>query len=73
LIIIINYLKLTLKPIFIDYSVIYNNMKLLKEYDKKIPKTWDELLETGKYILNEELKKNNTDIIIYNGGFIGTY
>ena len=48
-------------------------MKLLKEYDKKIPKTWDELLETGKYILNEELKKNNTDIIIYNGGFIGTY
>ncbi|KAG4090153.1 periplasmic binding protein-like II [Neocallimastix lanati (nom. inval.)] len=62
--------KLIGLPIFIDYSVIYNNMKLLKEYDKKIPKTWDELLETGKYILNEELKKNNTDIIIYNGGFI---
>jgi len=48
-------------------------MKLLNEYGKKIPKTWDELLNTGKYILEKELKKNNTDIIIYTGGFICIY
>ncbi|KAL6628683.1 periplasmic binding protein-like II [Neocallimastix sp. 'constans'] len=62
--------KLVGLPIYINYSVIYNNMKLLNEYGKKIPKTWDELLNTGKYILEKELKKNNTDIIIYTGGFI---
>eukprot|EP00833_Pecoramyces_ruminatium_P014675 jgi/Orpsp1_1/1188707/evm.model.d7180000066608.1 len=47
----------------------YNNMELLNKYNKNIPKTWDKLLEIGKYILEEENKKNNTDILIYNGSF----
>jgi len=44
-------------------------MDLLEKYGKSIPKTWNELLETGEYILNEERKKNNNDISIYNGLF----
>jgi len=62
-----------LKPVYIIYSVIYNNMKYLNKYNKKIPKTWNELLETGKYILKQENKLNNTNILIYNGGFVGTF
>ncbi|KAG4102030.1 periplasmic binding protein-like II [Neocallimastix lanati (nom. inval.)] len=57
-------------PVYIIYSVIYNNMKYLNKYNKKIPKTWNELLETGKYILKQENKLNNTNILIYNGGFV---
>jgi len=45
----------------------YANKKLLKTYNKRIPKTWDELIETSKYILQEERKKNNTDLVAYNG------
>jgi len=44
-------------------------MKLLNKYNKKIPKTWDELFATGKYIMERERKLNNTDIVIYNGLF----
>ena len=62
-----------MKPVYIIYSVIYNNMKYLNKYNKKIPKTWNELLETGKYILKQENKLNNTNILIYNGGFVGTF
>eukprot|EP00833_Pecoramyces_ruminatium_P018732 jgi/Orpsp1_1/1192764/evm.model.d7180000095714.1 len=49
--------------------VLYSNEKLLKKYNKRVPKTWDELIETGKYILNEEKKLNNTNLTIYNGLF----
>jgi len=45
----------------------------LEKYNKKIPKTWDELLETANYILNEEKKMNNTELIGYNGFFSGIY
>jgi len=47
----------------------YNNVELLNKYNKTIPKTWDELLQTGKYILEHE--RNNTDFLVYNGAFIG--
>ncbi|ORX76240.1 hypothetical protein BCR32DRAFT_304052 [Anaeromyces robustus] len=56
-------------PITLEYSVLYSNMILLNKYNKTVPKTWNELLETGKYILNEEKKQNNTDLIGYNGLF----
>jgi len=60
--------KLVGIPVFIYYSVMYHNIELLNKYNKTIPKTWNELLETGKYILQQE-KKNNNNIMIYNGEF----
>jgi len=44
-------------------------MNYLNKYKKNIPKTWDELMETSKYIINEEKRLNNTSIVGYNGGF----
>eukprot|EP00833_Pecoramyces_ruminatium_P011589 jgi/Orpsp1_1/1185621/evm.model.c7180000094654.1 len=54
-------------PIYLDYSFLYSNTKYLNKYKKNIPKTWNELIETASYILNEERKLNNTDLIGYNG------
>jgi len=61
--------KLIGLPVFINYSVMYNNMEILNKYNKRIPKTWNELLITGKYIYEKE-KEINPDILIYNGAFI---
>jgi len=41
----------------------------LDKYNKKPPKTWDELIETAKYILEEEKKIGHDDIFGYNGLF----
>ncbi|KAL6600239.1 hypothetical protein LY90DRAFT_504663 [Neocallimastix californiae] len=41
-------------PVSIDYAVLYSNTKYLEKYKKDIPKTWNELLETGKFIQEEE-------------------
>jgi len=46
---------------------------LLDKYKRKVPKTWDELIETGKYILKEERELNHTDIIAYNGMFLSKW
>jgi len=54
------------------YTGFYSNLPLLEQYNKPIPKTWDEMIETGKFILNEERKKNNTELTAYNGLFNGT-
>jgi len=54
-------------PISVDVNALFSNTKLLSAYNKEIPKTWDELIETSKYIVEEERKKNNTDLIAYNG------
>ncbi|ORX34621.1 periplasmic binding protein-like II [Piromyces finnis] len=54
-------------PFTIELSVLYSNKKLLDKYGEKVPKTWDELIKTSKYIMEEEKKLNNTDIISYNG------
>ncbi|KAL6618458.1 periplasmic binding protein-like II [Neocallimastix californiae] len=58
-------------PIFLLYTGFYAHGPLLQKYNKPIPKTWDEMIETGKYILNEERKSNNTDNTLtgYNGLF----
>ncbi|ORX61247.1 periplasmic binding protein-like II [Piromyces finnis] len=55
-------------PIFLDLTVLYSNDFLLKKYNKSLPKTWDELIETSKYIIDEEQKLGNS-IIGYNGLF----
>eukprot|EP00833_Pecoramyces_ruminatium_P011474 jgi/Orpsp1_1/1185506/evm.model.c7180000094118.1 len=55
-------------PLFYIFSILFTNNKYMEKYNIKIPKTWDELIETSKYILNEErIKYNNTEIIGYNG------
>ncbi|ORX79447.1 periplasmic binding protein-like II [Anaeromyces robustus] len=56
-------------PARIGYTVLYSNKALLDKYSKDIPKTWDELLSTSKYIYNEEKKFNNTNLIAFNGLF----
>jgi len=57
----------------LEFSVLYSNEMLLNKYNKTIPKTWNELLETGKYILRKEKELNNTNLIGYNGLFGGIY
>eukprot|EP00833_Pecoramyces_ruminatium_P005016 jgi/Orpsp1_1/1179048/evm.model.c7180000067718.1 len=61
--------KLIGLPISLDFSVLYSNKKLLDKYHKKIPNVWDELIETGKEILEKERALNNTELIGYNGFF----
>jgi len=47
----------------------YSNESYLKKYNKRIPKTWNELIETSIYILEKEKEKNNTNLVAYNGLF----
>jgi len=55
-------------PTNIDFTVLYYNNELLKQYNKSAPKTWDELIETGKYILEKEKEKDkDTTLMVYNG------
>jgi len=60
-------------PINIEYNVLYSNTKLLEQYGKTVPKTWKELLETGKFISQKEKEKEkgtgDDELIIYNGLF----
>ncbi|OUM70662.1 hypothetical protein PIROE2DRAFT_1202 [Piromyces sp. E2] len=56
-------------PISIDISVLYSNNLLLSKYGKTVPKTWDQLIETGSYILQKEREQNNNALIGYNGLF----
>jgi len=52
-------------PIMLMISVMYSNDNYLRKYNKSIPKTWDELIETTEYILNEEKKIGNNDLSGY--------
>ncbi|ORX85072.1 hypothetical protein BCR32DRAFT_242070 [Anaeromyces robustus] len=54
----------------IDVDFLYYHKNYLKTYNQKVPKTWDDLINVGKYILNEERKLNNTSLIGYNGFFL---
>ncbi|ORY16051.1 periplasmic binding protein-like II [Neocallimastix californiae] len=56
-------------PLFFSMDVLFSNTMLLNKYNRKVPETWDQLLETAKYIKEEEKKLNNTEIIGYNGLF----
>ncbi|ORX47118.1 periplasmic binding protein-like II [Piromyces finnis] len=59
-------------PIYISYNVLYSNEDLLNKYNKQVPLTWNELIKTASYILEEEKKQNNTDLVGYNGYFSDT-
>jgi len=52
-------------------EALYSNKKLLDKYRKPVPKTWQELLDTGKEILEKEREEGNTNLIGYNGLFHG--
>jgi len=53
-------------PFGISYELLYSNKILLSKYNKPVPKTWDELIKTCKYIMDKE---NDSDLICYNGLF----
>jgi len=53
-------------PMGVSYNALYSNNLLLNKYNKSAPRTWDELINTCKYIMKKE---NNTDLICYNGLF----
>ncbi|ORX42201.1 periplasmic binding protein-like II [Piromyces finnis] len=62
--------KLIGLPVTLSFSVLYSNRNILNKYNKNIPKTWDELLDTSKYILEmERTNYNNTELRAYNGLF----
>jgi len=54
-------------PLSMNFMVLYSNIAYLEKYEKSVPTTWDELLETGKYILEQE--RQNTNLVGYNGYF----
>ncbi|OUM61739.1 hypothetical protein PIROE2DRAFT_12196, partial [Piromyces sp. E2] len=56
-------------PITIDFAVLYSNRFYLNKYNKTIPKTWNDLLETSKYIKEREDKDGKKDFMFYNGLF----
>jgi len=58
--------KLVGLPFTSGYFLLYSNEILLNKYNKTIPKTWDELIKTSKYILEKE---NDPDLVGYNGVF----
>ncbi|OUM62421.1 hypothetical protein PIROE2DRAFT_11271, partial [Piromyces sp. E2] len=53
-------------PILLKFKILFSNDVLLKKYQKEIPKTWDDLIETAKDILKGE---NDENLIGYNGYF----
>jgi len=54
----------------ISYEIMYSNIALLNKYNKPIPKTWNELIETCNYIMDQE---NDSELICYNGLFDGNF
>ena len=59
------------QPVVLFYDVLYANKMLLKKYNHRVPRTWDELIEISKFIICNEKLMNNTNIIGYNGEFTG--
>jgi len=43
-------------------NALYSNKGLLKKYNKTVPKTWDELIDTANFIYENE-SNNNVHII----------
>jgi len=57
-------------PMFVSFEVLYSKRELLDKYNKPIPKTWDELIDTCKFIMDKE--KDDHELICYNGLFDDT-
>jgi len=55
-------------PFSLTFFAFYANELLLSKYGLEIPKTWEEVVKTGKYILTQERELyNNTSLIGFNG------
>ncbi|OUM63922.1 hypothetical protein PIROE2DRAFT_9453 [Piromyces sp. E2] len=61
--------KLVGVPLFIDTGALFSTRRLLDKYNKRPPKTWDELIETAEDIMTLEKKEGNDDLIGYLGNF----
>ncbi|KAG4105582.1 periplasmic binding protein-like II [Neocallimastix lanati (nom. inval.)] len=46
-------------PLYLEYDMLYSNLDYLDKYEKPIPKTWNELIDTAKFIISEEQKDGN--------------
>jgi len=57
--------RLVAIPWFTDAGLLYYRTDLLKKYDRKVPKTWTELQETAKYIMEKERAAGNPDFYGY--------
>ncbi len=55
----------------LTFTVLYYNKKLLDRYGKRVPKTWDELIDTSLEIKKEEEKLGNIYLSEFNGLFSG--
>lgn len=53
-------------PFFTDGGMLYYRKDLLEKYNKSIPATWTELVETAKYIIEQE---NDTNLYGYAGSW----
>jgi trehalose/maltose transport system substrate-binding protein len=54
--------KLVAIPAFTDAGVLYYRKDLLDKYNKPVPKTWPELAETAKFIMDKERAAGNKDM-----------
>ncbi|ORX42463.1 periplasmic binding protein-like II [Piromyces finnis] len=51
--------KLVSLPLYVDYGGLYYNEILLNKYNKTIPLTWDEMIQTFNYIYDREYNLGN--------------
>ncbi|OUM67814.1 hypothetical protein PIROE2DRAFT_4623 [Piromyces sp. E2] len=56
-------------PIFLDLTLLLSNEELLNKYHKEVPKTWEELYQTGKEIMDKENPNRDKPLYGYNGLF----
>ena len=54
--------KLVALPIFTDAPALYYRKDLLDKYGAKVPKTWEELAETAKLVMDKEREAGNKDM-----------
>jgi trehalose/maltose transport system substrate-binding protein len=57
--------KLVALPWFTDAGLLYYRKDLLEKYDREVPKTWQELTDTAKYIMEKEREAGNPDFYGY--------
>jgi trehalose/maltose transport system substrate-binding protein len=54
--------KLVALPVFTDAPALYYRKDLLEKYGASVPKTWSEMAETAKLIMDKEREAGATDI-----------